>query len=237
MKNASTNREDQPQKRKRSPSGAAKYHHSPASHTGSASGCRNKTCSNKNCRGEIASFLNCCALRTTSNFGQPLRDSHSRFGRKTASASAAPIQIHFERNNLACPESSSPTTRANPNTNMLCLFSKPSPATNPNSSHSRGDAPLTMRMAIHAHKSQKSGSNAFIERKLSKARYAGANKIVVAARNCAKSPPPSSAAMRPVAYTTAAPAKIGSRRVAKSDLPSKCRANQATNAIKGGWST
>ena len=34
----------------------------------------------------------------------------------------------------------------------------------------RGEAPFMMRTTIQAHSSQKSGSNAFIERKLSKAR-------------------------------------------------------------------
>ena len=44
------------------------------------------------------------------------------------------------------------------------------PATAPNASHHFGDAPFTMRTTIHAPSSQKSGSNAFIERKLSKAK-------------------------------------------------------------------
>jgi hypothetical protein len=91
-----------------------------------------------------------------------------------------------------------------------------------------------MRTTIHAQTSQKSGSKAFIEKKLSKARYAGANRIAAAARNCAKRPPPNSRARIPVRNTTAAPASTGSKRMETSELPSKWRESHATKAMSGG---
>ena len=160
--------------------------------------------------------------------------SQIRFGANKTSASNPPSQIHFERNKRASPESKSPATRAKPKTSMVCLFSSPTPAIAPKRSHSRGDAPFTIRIAIQPHESQNSGSNAFMERKLSKARYAGANNMAVAARNCAKRPPPNSRATIPVRKTTAAPARAGSSRTAKSELPKACRAIQATSATSGG---
>ena len=181
-------------------------------------------------------FLNSCALRTTRICGQPLRASQIRFGRNIAKTMAPPIQIHFDWNRRPLPEIKRPATSAKPKTSIVCLFSRPSPAIAPNASHSLGDAPFTTRIAIHAHKSQNRGSNAFIERKLSNARNAGANIIARAARSCANNPPPSSRAIQPVRKTTAAPASAGRRRTAKSESPKACRANHAISAMSGGWS-
>ena len=85
-------------------------------------------------------------------------------------AHVAAIHAQREPSKRACPLKISPATIPKPKTSIVCLFSSPKPATMPNASHHFGEAPFTMRTAIHAQSIQKSGSKAFIEKNVSKAR-------------------------------------------------------------------
>ena len=100
---------------------------------------------------------------------------------------------------------------------MECLFSIPIPATAPNASHQSGDAPLMMRTTIQAQSNQKSGSKAFMERKLSKARLAGAKRMAAAAKHCA-SAAAELAGEDTVSQTTAAPAMMGKARASSDGI-------------------
>ena len=195
------------------------------------------TCSHKYFKGESASVLTARSLRTTSICGQWFRASHIKLGKKIASAIAPPSQSHRRRNSRGIPDASRPTTVAKPKTRMVCLLRNAIPVTSPNHSQRRGLPPLRMRAMRIAPSAQKTGSNAFMERKLFMARTAGANRIVTAARICARRLPPRSRASNPVRNTSRAPAAAGSNRVAARELPKACCETQATAAMNGGWST
>ena len=62
-------------------------------------------------------------------------------------------------------------------------------------------------------------------------RKIGATATQIAERSWADLPPPSSRARRPVNRTSAAPARVGSSRIAKSDPG----ATAVTTAVTAGW--
>jgi hypothetical protein len=83
---------------------------------------------------------------------------------------------------------------------------------------------------------QKSGSKAFMVRRLSVIRTAGQSRIAIAARSWAYHPPPSSRAMRIVSATSAVPASAGRIRSAANEPPIHS-AILAYTAMSGAAST
>jgi hypothetical protein len=87
------------------------------------------------------------------------------------------------------------------------------------------------------HPIQKSGSNAFMEKKLPLARNTSAQSEAVQLSATAQPRPPSSRAIAPVSATVPAPASAGRNRIAKSESPNRIRLSRTSSADSGGRST
>jgi hypothetical protein len=87
------------------------------------------------------------------------------------------------------------------------------------------------------HPIQKSGSNAFMEKKLPLTRNTTAKSEAVQPSATAQRRPPNSRVIAPVSATVPAPARAGSKRIAKSESPNSTRLNRISKADNGGRST
>src|SRR5579872_4118889 len=112
-------------------------------------------------------FLMRSTFRKISTVGQWLLISHKRFGRKIRKEINPPSQIAGLRSHERYRVINIERKKAAPKMSVECLFRIPKPATRPNHSHKRGFPVRTMRIEMHTHSIQNSGSNAFMDKKLS----------------------------------------------------------------------
>jgi len=84
------------------------------------------------------------------------------------------------------------------------------------------------------HPVQKSGSNAFMEKKLPTAKLNSAQSEAAQARATAHVPPLRSRAMTPARATVAAPAIAGSKRIANNESPRNASLNRRSKIESGG---
>ena len=110
-----------------------------------------------------------------------------------------------------------------PKISMEYLFSRPTPARMPNQIQSFWLPVLTMRMSNQAQPIQNSGSNAFMESRLSQRESPAPPASRGRREPWANRLPPSSRAIRPVSSTSPAPATAGKKRIAGSESPKSAR--------------
>jgi len=84
-------------------------------------------------------------FRMNSSVGHPLRCCQIRFGRKKRSAIRAPSQGQTRASCLRSRVASSPATSPAPQNSIVCLLSRPIPATAPTTSQSLGRSYLIDR--------------------------------------------------------------------------------------------
>src|SRR6267142_1276347 len=152
------------------PSGSRSKNHRPAIQIGAAKGCVSKVCCQMYSHGETITYFVPITAWNSASVGQPFRISQSKLGRKQRNVIPAPSQIHGCRKCFLAEVASSPSAIPEPKKSIECLFKIPRPAQNPKRSHSFGFPPFRMRSTIAAHAIQNTGSNAFIEKKLSNAK-------------------------------------------------------------------
>ena len=155
--------------------------------------------------------------RAISSWGRPLATCHARLGAQMSIASAAPAHGHGDRS-TSRRWTTSPMTRPPARNRTRCLFMRPTPATRPTTSHSRGSAPRRSRVVSHRIAAQARRSYVAVTPRCPAARKPDAARTT-AARTCARRVAPSSRAMPAVSTTMHATATAGRRRTAHGSRP------------------
>lgn len=137
----------------------------PAPQMRTVAGCRFMICWMR--KGSGASFMflfPTCPLWRNSSVGQWLWICQRRFGSAMRMRSATPAAAHLFANRLRCFVTSKAASSATRKNVIDGLFSRPSPAERPKSSHNLSLPPRTMRMRASRQVIQKSDSKEFMER-------------------------------------------------------------------------
>ena len=159
---------------------------------------------------------------------------HHRSGTVNATAMAAPAPNHRFSTIARPPDSRTPATRAAANRPALCLLASPRPRISPAASHQRQSPVRPIRITTRASAVQASMSYGVVLARWLAASRAGMVPVPTAASSCARRPPPSSRAVRPLITTVAPAASAGHSRSPGSDMPNSFSETQASSGVSTG---
>jgi len=133
---------------------------------------------------------------------------------------------------------SSPSATAVRKNAIEGLFSSPTPAATPNTSHHRCcDSPRSSSSNASAHVIQKTGSQQFMDRNPSTPMYCGHTSTPIIASACAPRRPPSAHVSTPPRKIVSAPATAARTRIPNTESPNNSSLTLACTATMGPWST